>query len=219
MTEQVKQKLKYWILGLFTGGAVAAPITAFISKNVYEKKMVQAVDEAETRGMTEMAKYAVEQQKTEDEDKSLTEEDYAEKDEDDPRDYDVTIDEEGDDVTSEAHERYLDMINKYSGEDQFTPYIIDGDKFINEQYMEKSYVNWYDVDDVFEEDLNKIDDPFYTFGVTSGHELFKNPELRPEADIVYVRDERNTVDYEISRIHGSYAEMVGGEKSLGETNS
>ena len=99
MTEQVKQKLKYWILGLFTGGAVAAPITAFISKNVYEKKMVQAVDEAETRGMTEMAKYAVEQQKTEDEDKSLTEEDYAEKDEDDPRDYDVTIDEEGDDVT------------------------------------------------------------------------------------------------------------------------
>jgi len=217
MTEQVKQKLKYWILGLFTGGAVAAPITAFISKNVYEKKMAQAVDEAETRGMTEMAKYAVEQQIPED--KPLTEEDYGVKDDEDPTNYDVTIDDEGDDVTSEAHERYLDMIDKYSGNNDLNPYIIDGDKFINEQYMEKSYVNWYDVDDVFEEDLNKIDDPFYTFGVTSGHELFKNPELRPEADIVYVRDERNTVDYEISRIHGSYAEMVGGEKSLGETNS
>ena len=218
MTEQVKQKLTYWIIGLFSGCAVAAPITAFVTKNVYEKKMAQAVDEAETRGMTEMAKYAVEQQKTEEE-KPLTEEDYAEKDPEDPRDYDVTIDEEGDDVTSEAHERYLDMINKYSGDNELTPYIIDGDKFINEQYMEKSYVNWYEEDDVFEEDLNKVDDPFYTFGVTSGKELFKNEELRPEADIVYVRDEQNTVDYEISRIHGSYAEMVGGEKSLGETNS
>jgi len=218
MTEQVKQKLKYWILGLFTGGAVAAPITAFISKNVYEKKIAQAVDEAETRGMTEMAKYAVEQQKTED--KPLTEEDYAEKeDEEDPTSYDVTIDEEGDDANSEAHERYLDMIHKYCGDNELTPYIIDGDKFVNEQYMEKSYVNWYEKDDVFEEDLDKVDDPFYTFGVTSGKELFKDADLRSEPDIVYVRDERNTVDYEISRIHGSYAEMVGGEKSLGETNS
>ena len=242
MTEQVKQKLKYWLLGIFTGGAVAAPITAFISKNVYEKKMAQAVDEAETRGMTEMAKYAVQQQKDSIEgeiiterdengkpiagrypwgkdNKTLTEEDYGVKDEEDPRNYDVTIDEEGDDVTSEAHERYLDMINKYSGDDVIAPYIIDGDKFINEQYMEKSYVNWYEEDDVFEEDLDKVDDPFMTFGVTSGKELFKNAELRPEADIVYVRDERNTTDYEISRIHGSYAEMVGGEKSLGETDT
>ena len=58
MTDESKQKLKYWLIGLFSGGCVAAPVTAFVCKKVYDKK----VEEAEARGMNEMAAYAVQQQ-------------------------------------------------------------------------------------------------------------------------------------------------------------
>ena len=237
MTDESKQKLKYWLIGLFSGGCVAAPVTAFVCKKVYDKK----VEEAETRGMNAMAEYAVQQQAKQNpvvkldvsdeinkifvKDKPLKEEDYAEKpepEEEDINNYDVSIDDEEatEDARerTEAHERYLDMIDKYNGNADIMPYIISEEQYENEQYMEKSFVNWYEVDDVFEEDLKPIDDPFLTFGVTSGRELFRNAEDRRDPDICYVRNERNTTDFEISRIHGSYAEMVGGESSLGETN-
>ena len=220
MTEEVKQKLKYWLIGLFTGGAIAAPITGYICKNVYDKK----VDEAETRGMNAMAQYVVEEvNELPKEARTLTEEDYAEKE--DIKNYDVSIDpeeEEGNDIAkerTEAHERYLDMIEKYNGSLDMIPYVIDGEQFINEAYMEKAYVNWYEEDDIFEEDLQRIEDPFATFGVTSGTELFRYADMRPDPDIVYVRNEKVSTDFEISRIHGSYAKMVGGEASLGETDT
>ena len=221
MTDQTKQKLKYWFIGLFTGGAVAAPVTAFVCKNIYDKKMNEAVakaaDEAETKGMNAMAEYAISQQNQE---KTLTEEDYAE-----PTEYDVSIDNEeaAEDQEAkertEAHQRYLDMIDKYKGDDDGSVRIISSDQFINEAYMEKSYINWYEEDNVFEEDLNTIDDPFVTFGVTDGHELFKNSDLREDPDICYLRNEKQLTDYEISRIHGSYARMVRGEANLGETDT
>lgn len=223
MTEQTKQKLKYWLLGLFTGGAVAAPVTVFVTKRIYENKMQTAVakasEEGETRGMNAMAEYAISQQATVKEAEGTQEV----PDEEDINNYDVTIDDEEatEDIRerTEAHERYLDMIDKYSGDSVLSPYIIDSDKFTNEQYMEKSYVDWYEEDNVFEEDLRVIEDPFATFGVTDGSELFKDADLRTDPDICYVRDERNTIDYEISRIHGSYAKIVGGEGSLGETDT
>jgi len=221
MTDQTKQKLKYWFIGLFTGGAVAAPVTAFVCKNIYDKKMNEAVakaaDEAETKGMNAMAEYAISQQNQE---KTLTEEDYAE-----PTEYDVSIDNEeaAEDQEAkertEAHQRYLDMIDKYKGDDDGSVRIISSDQFINEAYMEKSYINWYEEDNVFEEDLNTIDDPFVTFGVTDGHELFKNSDLREDPNICYLRNEKRLTDYEISRIHGSYARMVRGEANLGETDT
>lgn len=218
MTEQTKQKLKYWLIGLFSGGAVAAPVTALICKNVYEKK----IDEAETRGMNAMAEYAVHQQKQPS--GPLNEEDYADKSEDeDISKYDLSIDNDEEDEAArertEAHERYLDMIEKYSGDDVNQPRIISADEFMNEQYMDKSYVNWYEEDDVFEEDLSVIEDPYATFGVTSGSDLFVNADLRPDPDICYVRNERTTTDFEISRIHSSYSRTVGGEASLGETDT
>ena len=232
MTDQGKQKLKYWLIGLFTGGVVAAPVTAFITKRVCDVQTEKAVAEAETRAMNDMAAYAVQQQmqqateatvKVEGEvvKAPVVEEDIPE--DEDINDYNVDIDDE--EATeearerTEAHERYLDMIDKYNGNDVIAPYIIDADKFITDQYMDKSYVNWYEEDNVFEEDLNTIDDPYYTFGVTDGAELFKNGQNRHDPDICYVRNERTTTDFEISRIHGSYAKMVGGEGSLGETDT
>ena len=219
MTEQGKQKLKYWIIGLFTGGAVAAPVTALICKNVYENK----IEEAETRAMNDMAAYAVQQQKQQPTG-PLKEEDYAEKPDDgDINNYDLSIDDE--EATeearerTEAHERYLDMIDKYNGNVEIQPHVISADDFLNEQYMEKSYVNWYENDDVFEEDLVVIDDPYATFGVTSGRDLFSDTSTREDPDICYVRNERVTTDFEISRIHGSYSQMVGGEANLGETDT
>ena len=229
MTEQTKQRLKYWLIGLFTGGAVATPVTAFVTKKICDKKMAEAVakasDEGENRGMNAMAEYAISQQKAEAE-KPMTEEAYgtnSEPSEDDINNYDLSIDdveatEEARERT-EAHERYLDMIDKYNGNAEIQPHIINGEQFITEQYMEKSYVNWYEADNVFEEDLEVIEDPYATFGVTDGHELFKNAELREDPDICYVRNERVTTDFEITRVHGSYAEMVGGERSLGKTDT
>ena len=91
---------------MITGGVVAAPVTAFVCKNVYEKKIEEAADKAETNGMIAMAHYAQEQtqqniQETKDEDKPLTEEDYAEKD---PRDIDTSIDDEEEMLNEEVHQ-------------------------------------------------------------------------------------------------------------------
>lgn len=214
MTDQTKQKLKYWLIGLFTGGAVAAPVTAFVCKNIYDKK----VEEAESKGMNAMAEYAISQQN---QGKLLVEEDYAE-----PGSYDISMpdDEEATNEQeaierTEAHQRYLDMIEKYKGDTQISPHIISSEEYRNEYGMDKSCVNWYEEDNVFEEDLKVIDDPFYTFGVTDGKELFRNTDLREDPDICYVRSERTLTDFEISRIHGSYAVMVRGETSLGETDT
>lgn len=219
MTDQTKQKLKYWLIGLFSGGAVAAPITAFICKNVYEKK----IEETENKALNDMAAYALNQQNQQSSG-PLKEEDYAEKDQD-IHNYDLSIDDD-DAVESEearerteAHERYLDMIDRYKNDTEIQPRIISADDFNNEQYMEKCFVNWYEQDNVFEENLSVIEDPYATFGVVDGHDLFKNADLRFDPDICYVRNERTTTDFEISRIHGSYAHMVGGEAGLGETDT
>lgn len=214
MTDESKEKLKYWLIGLFTGAGTAIPITAFVCKGIYDKKVEEAVDQAETNGINAGVEYALQKQ---------AEKKEESKEEEDIQNYDLSY--EGEELEeearerTEAHERYLDMIDKYSGDSVNQPRIIDADKFITEQYMEKAYVNWYEEDDVFEEDLNVIEDPNYTFGVTSGRELFKNADERPDPDICYVRNERTTTDFEISRIHGSYAKMVGGESGLGETDT
>ena len=217
MTDQTKQKLGYWFFGLFTGGAVAAPITAFIAKKVFDKKAVKK--EVEVADIP--AAQPVTNRQQEETKETPTEPDDI-PDEEDINNYNVDIDDE--EATEEArekteeHERYLDMIDKYT-DTLAIPFAIDGEEFINAHYMEKSYINWYERDNVFEEDLGIIEDPFRTFGVTDGHELFKDADLRPDPDIVYLRNEKLTTDFEITRIHGSYSDLVGGERSLGEANS
>lgn len=218
MIDQAKQKLKYWLIGLFTGGAVATPITAFICKNVYEQKIEVAKDQAETNGMIAMAQYAQTQTQQniketvdiqKEIDKVFTEEDYAEKD---PRDYNVDISEED---PEQEEITYLGMTEKYKDDDTNRPHAISSEEFETNHRYEKSFINWYSKDNVFEENLNKIEDPYFTFGVTDGKEFFK------DNDIYYLRNPRSDVstDFEITRVIGSYADIVGGERALGETDT
>ena len=212
MTDQTKNKLKYWLIGLFTGASVSVPITTVVVKKIFDKKAVETKSSEPTV--------------------IKTDEQYAKK-ESDPEDnipeaeeinnWDLDIDDK--EATKEAHdrvedhERYLDMIDKYTGDEVIAPRIISEDEFVEEQYMQKSYINWYEFDNVFEEELETIDDPYACFGVVDGSELFRNSDERRDPNIVYVRNEKLTTDYEITRIHGAYAVMVGGENSLGETDT
>lgn len=224
MTDQTKQKLKYWLIGILTGGAVAAPITAVICKNIYEEKIEEAKaisaanaakseENAYNKGMNDMAEYAVSQMQNTDD---------GIPDAETINNYDLSIDDEA--ASEEArertleHERYLDMIEKYNGS-QVNCHIISVEDFENQNYTEKSYVNWYDQDDVFEEELSVIQDPYETFGVMSGQDLFKDADHRPDPNLVYVRNEKKLTDFEITRVHGAYSVMVGGEQSLGETDT
>jgi hypothetical protein len=224
MTDQTKQKLKYWLIGILTGGAVAAPVTAVICKNIYEDKIEEAKaisaanaakseENAYNKGMNDMAEYAVAQMRNDDD--GIPDAETIDK-------YDLSIDDEA--ASEEARERtlererYLDMIDKYNGT-QMNCHIISVEDFESQNYTEKSYVNWYDQDDVFEEELSVIQDPYETFGVMSGQDLFKDTDHRPDPNIVYVRNEKKLTDFEITRIHGAYSVMVGGEQSLGETDT
>lgn len=224
MTDQTKQKLKYWLIGILTGGAVAAPVTAVICKNIYEDKIEEAKaisaanaakseENAYNKGMNDMAEYAVAQMQNSDD---------GIPDAETINNYDLSIDDEA--ASEEARERtlererYLDMIDKYNGT-QMNCHIISVEDFESQNYTEKSYVNWYDQDDVFEEELSVIQDPYETFGVMSGQDLFKDADHRPDPNLVYVRNEKKLTDFEITRVHGAYSVMVGGEQSLGETDT
>lgn len=224
MTDQTKHKFIYWLLGVITGGAIAAPVTAVICKNIYEEKIEEAKvisaanaakseENAYNKGMNDMAEYAVAQMQNNDD--GIPDAETIDN-------YDLSIDDEA--ASEEArertleHERYLDMIEKYNGS-QVNCHIISVEDFESQNYTEKSYVNWYDQDDVFEEELSVIQDPYETFGVMSGQDLFKDTDHRPDSNIVYVRNEKKLTDFEITRVHGAYSVMVGGEQSLGETDT
>lgn len=203
MSEQGKSKFKHWLIGLLTGSAISAPVTAYICKKVYDSKaetVTEKVSEEVPRCINVVA----------------TQENKPEEEAPDPNTYNTDIDEE----ESEAvHQQYLDKVEMYAKEGEISPHIISSDEFSNDHMMEKSFVNWYETDDVFEEDLYTIPDPFKTFGVHSGKELFKNADERPDPDICYLRNETSSTDYEISRIHGSYDQIVGGEENLGQTDT
>lgn len=129
--------------------------------------------------------------------------------------YDLSIDDE--EATQEASEftesrvEYLDMIRAYKNVNgNIPPMTISREQFANEHRLEKSYVNWYDVDDVFEENDRKIDDPYYTFGFVSGKDMFSPDRvaLREDPEICHVRNLKLSTDFEITRTHGSYSELV-----------
>lgn len=129
--------------------------------------------------------------------------------------YNLTIDDE--EASQEAAEfsdsrvKYLDMVEKYRDRGGgIPPMTISREQFENEHFHEKSYINYYPDDDTFAEDDNEIEDPNYTFGFTSGKEMFA-PErvaLREDPDICYIRNMGCSTDFEITRMHGSFTEMV-----------
>lgn len=129
--------------------------------------------------------------------------------------YNLTIDDE--EASQEAAEfsdsrvKYLDMVEKYRDRGGgIPPMTISREQFENEHFHEKSYINYYPDDDTFAEDDNEIEDPNYTFGFSSGKEMF-SPErtaLREDPDICYIRNLGCSTDFEITRMSGSFTEMV-----------
>ena len=69
MTDQGKQKFKYWLIGMFTGTGVATPITAFFMNKLQQKKVEEAKTAAAAQGydqgINDMAAYSIEQQQKE----------------------------------------------------------------------------------------------------------------------------------------------------------
>ena len=150
-------------------------------------------------------------------------------DEEDINDYDLTIDDK--EATDEAsdfsqtHAEYVEMLKKYNEmHGEIPPMVISHEQFDNEHIFEKRYVNWYAEDDVFTM-LNdsKVDDPYYYFGYTSGRDLFAPEKVdnREDPNIVYIRNFKESVDYEITRMPGNYSQLIkdGEIYYHGETDS
>lgn len=148
--------------------------------------------------------------------------------EDDINDYDLTIDDE--EATqearefSESHAQYIEMLNKYKNlNGDIPPMTISREMFENEHYLEKAHINWYEQDDVFEENDRRIEDPYYNFGFVTGRDMFApaRTDNREDPDICYVRNLKLSTDFEIARIHGSYAQLIedGEAYYRGDTNS
>lgn len=134
---------------------------------------------------------------------------------DDIEKYNLTIDDE--EATQEAAEfsdsrvQYLDMIERYRDKGGgIPPMTISREQFENEHYYEKCYINYYPDDDTFAEDDHVIEDPNYTFGFTSGREMFapERTAVRDDPDICYIRNLACSTDFEITRMSGSYKDMV-----------
>lgn len=262
-----------FLLGLFTGVAVATPVTALVVKKICDRDKADAVakasEEAENRGMQamvdvcreEVAKQAASANRAISEPsrgisegvsgnggEAVKKTDISEggkpydeaylaslqsPSDDDGTDYDLenynlTIDDEEatQDASefSEDHVKYLDMIERYKNANgDIPPMTISREQFMNEHFYEKAYVNWYEDDDIFEEDDAKIEDPAYSFGFASGRDMF-SPErvaVRDEPDICYIRNLKLSTDFEVTRTHGSYERMVldGEAYYNGEANS
>lgn len=215
MTDQTKSNVQSWIIGLITGAGITAPITVFIVKHICERQTLKTTVNYCKKQLETKPSIAQEE-----DDHILKEEDYEAREDDgipsaeEINNYDMTIDDEEASrkaaISVEDQERYRDMIQKYNNNLATVPFMIDAEQFGLDQTHEKSFINWYDEDNIFEEDLLKIDKPLVSFGVEDGNELFAYDPKRPDPNTVYIRNNEQRVDYEITKVHGSYSEKVLG---------
>lgn len=222
MTEETKNNFLSFVGGIIMGVGVAAPIAAYITKKICDK------DKSEALASQPLA--VLKNIKEEKDGLSFefsSDDAYAEPGsiptEEDINNYDLAIDDEDasaaiDDVIADD-ERYKDMIQRYNGDMEMAIRMIDVERFEMDQSFGKAYVNWYDEDNVFEEDLLKIDNPYDDFGTANGDSLFSGADQRDRPDIVYIRNEKLGTDYEITRVHGSYTNLVGGVEPIGQANN
>ena len=217
MEDEGRSKLKNWFIGFLTGIGVAAPLTAFFVKKIYDKP-AQSVTASQwqstpiqpTTNITTNVNVP-------------NDDEYGVPSAEEINNYDLDIDDkeatERSQIPVEDIERLKDMIQRYDGTLADVAYMIDAERFMDDHMNDKAYVNWYEKDNVFEEDLIVTKDPAQSFGTADGNDLFKSPEMRDDPDTVYIRNNKQCTDYEITRIHGSYSEMVGGAKPIGQADS
>ena len=223
-----------FLIGLFSGGGIAACITGWFVKKKCDSEKEEAIIEAQDRAVEATAKKFNEnlQALVEDDSKKVylnggistvstlphksetTSAAYSQEPGEDILEWEVPIDDK--DATEEAlertmqHDRYLNMVENYKNDPLLRPRRISEEQFTNDMYLEKQYISWYE-DGVFANDQEgdrQMDDPLTDFGVTSGLELFPSQEL--DSDVVHICNERQGINYEITRVHKNYADLQNG---------
>ena len=108
-------------------------------------------------------------------------------------------------------ERWMDEIDRYKAHPEEAPRIVSKDEFDDEAYLEKTYVDYYDVDNVFSEntDMDRTLDPYTYFGVSDGKELFSHAS-EDDPDIVHVKNFKMNCIMEVTRFHKAYAGLKDG---------
>ena len=240
-------RLGSFLVGLLGGGLAGAGLAAFFVKKICDSEKDEAVIKAQNDAIAESTKVA--QQwigehitvaspdgvkdaiaKAFGVDSSLLSDDEPEYSielpmDEDIENYDLTIDdkEASDEALerTEQHEKYLDMIEKYQNNDSMLrPRRISRDEFEGNQHYEKVTLSWYE-DNVFASDLENdraLEDPYTDLGVQSGMELFSRPDA-DDPNVVYIRNERQSIDYEITRTFLKYSKVQSKEAYFdGESN-
>ena len=228
MEDEGRSKLKNWFIGFLTGIGVAAPLTAFFVKKIYDKP-AQSVTASQWKSgvdrgtVTNTTNAEGETQWVPIPTNIPNDDEYSVPSAEEINNYDLDIDDkeatERSQIPVEDIERLKDMIERYDGTLADVAYVIDAERFMDDHTNDKAYVNWYEKDNVFEEDLIVTKDPVKSFGTADGSDLFKSSGENDDPDTVYIRNNKQCTDYEITRIHGSYAEMVGGAKPIGQADS
>lgn len=100
-------------------------------------------------------------------------------------------------------------VEAYAEYDDQEPYVISIDEFGEEMvHFDKLTIYYYEEDDTLADEQEEIiDDPNAIVGDES---LTRFGDKSDDSDIVYVRNERISVDYEVIRLHKSYQESVLG---------
>ena len=119
-----------------------------------------------------------------------------------------------------AREKYLDELERYTAKPESAPHIISQREFDEECYLDKTYVNYYDVDNVFLDstDVDSPVDAFRLFGVVNGNDLFgkydDEDEEQHDPDIVWVKNFHENVVAEVTRYHKSSTGITDGSAYL-----
>lgn len=96
--------------------------------------------------------------------------------------------------------------------DPTRPYVISIEEFCEDNGYEKNCLNYFVRDDVLIDERElPIDDVDRTVGTFNLANLFGDDNgLSKDANVIYIRNERLEVDFEITRAHGSFAETILG---------
>lgn len=96
--------------------------------------------------------------------------------------------------------------------DPTKPYVISIEEFSEDNGYEKNCLNYFVSDDVLIDERElPIDDVDRTVGTFNLANLFGDDEgLSKDANVLYIRNERLEVDFEITRAYGSFAETILG---------
>lgn len=126
------------------------------------------------------------------------------------------VDRDGDKIVDDLRERYTEVLkdHKYSIDEpcyeggQDRPYVVSSEEFGNGDEYDIISLNYYSDGIVSDDWGDKIEDIEATIGEDFASHYDEDPE---DPDVVYVRNDRLKVEYEILRNLSTYSEMYGEE--------